>query len=47
MTPKQAWEFIVDNADFCDQGPPGQGWRSDKMKEAQRIMEEFIDGWEG
>jgi hypothetical protein len=38
--PLWALRFVIENGIFTDQGPWGEGWRSDKMVEATHLLSE-------
>lgn len=37
--PCWALAFVMDNADFLDDGPLGEGWKSPEMKRAMEALE--------
>jgi hypothetical protein len=41
--PRWALEFVLDKADFCDAGPPGEGWYSGCMREAKAALEAALE----
>lgn len=41
--PLWAIKFIIDHADLCDDGPYGEGWRSEKMALAQEAVEAAME----
>lgn len=40
--PRWALEFILQHADFADEGPYGEGWRSEEMRRAQEALENAV-----
>lgn len=40
--PRWALDFVMENADFWDEGPQGEGWRSQEMVEATEALEKAI-----
>ena len=40
--PRWALEFVLENANFQDEGPPGEGWRSDEMEKAVSALTERL-----
>jgi hypothetical protein len=44
--PLWALEFIMAHADFVDDGPVGEGWKSDEMNRAIEALENAIKGGE-
>ena len=42
--PRWALAFILENAQFQDEGPPGEGWASVKMAGAVKALEEAMEG---
>lgn len=43
MTFREALSFVLDKACLWDEGPPGEGWPSEKMYEAERVLNEWLD----
>lgn len=40
--PRWALQFVMDHADFWDEGPRGEGWRSAAMEQATNALEEAL-----
>jgi hypothetical protein len=40
--PRWALEFILQHADFADEGPYGEGWCSEEMSRAQEALERAL-----
>lgn len=41
--PRWALEFVMDRADFVDEGPRDEGWRSYEMKRATDALEAALN----
>ena len=40
--PRWALEFVLENANFQDEGPTGEGWCSDEMEKAVSALNDSL-----